>query len=221
MKELLYETIANDLECKIRSGFFEEDVRLPSERILSEEYQVSRTVIREALKILIEKNMVLNQPGKGNFVCHPCEDSLGNHFESFMNFKGIPFSDMIDAREELEIIIGKRAVQNVSRTPLKELEHLYQKMEEHINDNSIYNEYDYRFHLKLADCSKNETLKVLFLSFYTITGKNTFSSVTDDFETRKHAQQEHYHMLCALKTRSPRNMTKAIQEHMNCIREHI
>lgn len=221
MKELLYETIAQNLEYKIQTGFFKENARLPSERILAEEYQVSRTVIREALKMLIEKNMVMNRPGKGNYVCHPCEDSLGNHFESFMDFKGIPLTDMIDAREELEIVIGKRAIQNVSCMPLKELERLYQKMEENINDNSVYNEYDYKFHLKLADCSRNETLKVLFSSFYVITGRNIFSAVTNKLETRKHAQQEHYHMLCALKTRSPRNLTKAIQEHMNCIREHM
>ncbi len=221
MKTQLYYTIAQDLEEKIRSGIFPENTRLPSERELLSEYHVSRTVIREALKILIEKNLVKNHPGKGNYVCHPCEDSLGNHFESFMDFKGIPLSDLVDAREELEIIIGKRAIQHVSCKTLKELEHLYQKMEENINDNVIYNEYDFKFHLKLADCSQNETLKILFSSFYSITGKNIFSSVTNKLETRKHAQLEHYNMLCALKTRSPRNLTKAIQSHMNCIKEHI
>ena len=197
MKELLYESIAQDLEEKIRSGVFPESTRLPSERVLADEYQVSRTVIREALKILTEKNMVINHPGRGNFVCHPCENSLENHFQTFMDFKGIPLSDMIDAREELEIVIGRRAIRNVSCRPLKELERLYQNMEEHINENAIYNEYDYQFHLKLADCSQNETLKLLFSSFYAITGKTIFSSVTNRLETRKHAQLEHYHMLCA------------------------
>lgn len=221
MKTLLYDRISQDLEHKIRSGFFPENTKLPSERELANEYHASRTVIREALKLLIEKNLVSNHPGKGNYVCHPCANSLGNHFESFLDVKGIPLSDLIDAREELEIIIGKRALQHVSCKTLKELEHLYQDMEANMNDSVLYNDFDYQFHLKLADCSQNETLKILFSSFYSITGKNIFSSVTNKLETRKHAQLEHYHMLCALKTRSPRNMTKAIQEHMNCIREHI
>ena len=56
-KDHLYEIVADKLENDIITGIFTER-RLPSEQMLSVRYGVSRTVIREALKILTERRMV-------------------------------------------------------------------------------------------------------------------------------------------------------------------
>ena len=65
--ENLYVTIFNKIETAIREGNLIEDQKL-SERKLAEEYKVSRTVIREALKVLSEKGLVTSIAGKGNYV---------------------------------------------------------------------------------------------------------------------------------------------------------
>ena len=58
---------------------------LPSERVLATQYGVSHNVIREAIKILTEKNLVTNVIGKGNYVTLPNETDLVDMVESALN----------------------------------------------------------------------------------------------------------------------------------------
>lgn len=221
MEILLCQTIAEEMEQKIKKGEWKKDDKLPSERILSETYNVSRTVIREALKILNEKSLVVNQPGRGNYVTTPGTDTIISQFESMISYNNIPLSDVVEAREELEIVIAQKAIQNVCREQTRKLELLYQMMENSLDDSLSFNDCDYKFHLQLAKCSGNQALEMIFSSLYFITGKNTYLSITSTREIREHAQKEHMEILNALKTRSPRNMSQAIRRHMKCIHEHL
>ena len=67
MSELLYMQVSDSLIKKIQEGILQENMKL-SERKLAVEYQVSRTVIREAIKLLNEKGLVRTEYGKGTFV---------------------------------------------------------------------------------------------------------------------------------------------------------
>lgn len=221
MEILLCQTIAEEMEQKIKKGEWKKDDKLPSERILSETYNVSRTVIREALKILNEKSLVVNQPGRGNYVTTPGTDTIISQFESMISYNNIPLSDVVEAREELEIVIAQKAIQNVCREQTKKLELFYQMMENSLDNPLSFNDCDYKFHLQLAKCSGNQALEMVFSSLYFITGKNTYLSITSTREIREHAQKEHLEILNALKTRSPRNMSQAIRRHMKCIHEHL
>ncbi|MGE7759906.1 GntR family transcriptional regulator [Peribacillus sp. NPDC097895] len=49
---LLYFEVAEEIENKINKGIYEEGEKLPSERELTQSYNVSRNVIRQALTIL-------------------------------------------------------------------------------------------------------------------------------------------------------------------------
>ena len=64
MSELLYMQVSDSLIKKIQEGILQENMKL-SERKLAVEYQVSRTVIREAIKLLNEKGLVRTEYGKG------------------------------------------------------------------------------------------------------------------------------------------------------------
>ena len=66
MRDALSTKIASELCARIQSGELKENDKLPSERILASQYDVSRNVIRESIKMLVEKNLVINIPGKGN-----------------------------------------------------------------------------------------------------------------------------------------------------------
>jgi GntR family transcriptional repressor for pyruvate dehydrogenase complex len=59
------EEVARRLADAIRTGFFRVGSRLPSERSLAEQMQVSRPTVREAVKILVEANILTVRPGAG------------------------------------------------------------------------------------------------------------------------------------------------------------
>lgn len=63
-----YEQISNELIRQIESGELEVESKLPSEKQLGEEYQVSRITVRKALAELEEKKYIEKRQGQGSFV---------------------------------------------------------------------------------------------------------------------------------------------------------
>ncbi|WP_191969615.1 FadR/GntR family transcriptional regulator [Neorhizobium galegae] len=59
------EEVARRLADAIRSGFFRLGSRLPSERSIAEQMQVSRPTVREAVRLLVEANILTVRPGAG------------------------------------------------------------------------------------------------------------------------------------------------------------
>ncbi|MGQ4665258.1 GntR family transcriptional regulator [Metabacillus halosaccharovorans] len=62
--EVLYENIKKD----IMSGVYKEGDRVPSEKELSEQYDVSRITTKKALEMLAGEGLIVRQPGRGSFV---------------------------------------------------------------------------------------------------------------------------------------------------------
>lgn len=63
-----YDVVARRIERRIRAGEFGWHMPLPSEPDLSEWYGVSRTTVRSAIDVLVERGMVEKRRGKGTFV---------------------------------------------------------------------------------------------------------------------------------------------------------
>lgn len=59
------EAVARRLADAVRTGFFRIGSRLPSERNLAAQMQVSRPTIREAVKLLVEAKILAVKPGAG------------------------------------------------------------------------------------------------------------------------------------------------------------
>ncbi len=64
----LYQRIYNDLLLGIRNKTFPPGSRLPSEKELAEQYNVSRITSKKALEMLAEQNLITRMPGKGSYV---------------------------------------------------------------------------------------------------------------------------------------------------------
>jgi GntR family transcriptional regulator len=66
--EPLYLQIQRALIQEIRQGRYDSDGRLPSERELSERFNVSRMTARQALQSLLQKGWAYTQAGKGTYI---------------------------------------------------------------------------------------------------------------------------------------------------------
>ncbi len=65
---LLYQKIYNDLLQGIRDNTYPPGSRLPSEKELAEQYDVSRITSKKALEMLADQGCIARMPGKGSFV---------------------------------------------------------------------------------------------------------------------------------------------------------
>jgi len=64
----LYEQIVQQVEESIQKGTTKPGDQLPPERELAQQFGVSRTAVREAVKALHEKGLVEAYPGRGTFI---------------------------------------------------------------------------------------------------------------------------------------------------------
>lgn len=60
--------VASKIEQRIEEGTYVSSQKLPSEYDLAKEFQCSRLIIRKAIDLLIQKNVLVKRPGKGSYV---------------------------------------------------------------------------------------------------------------------------------------------------------
>ena len=74
----LYMQLARKLAQDVRDGRYQADQALPSERMLSEQLDVSRVTARKAIDQLVEQGLVVRRRGSGNYIAPRIEQPLSN-----------------------------------------------------------------------------------------------------------------------------------------------
>ncbi|MFH0957135.1 MAG: GntR family transcriptional regulator, partial [Pseudomonadota bacterium] len=80
----LYEQIVDRIENRILNGELEPGDKLPPEHELAKQFGVSRTAIREAMKALSQKGLIVVQPGRGTFVIDSTSSAMRNSIDLFV-----------------------------------------------------------------------------------------------------------------------------------------
>lgn len=144
--------IVTQLRNRILEGHYTFDERLPAERHLAEEFNVSRGTIRSVLQILEEQHLVTRQVGSGTYVSHR---ELTNQQEISSITSPL---EMVEVRIALEPQIIKLAIANASYRDLEELHKALRQCEDCGGDAEKFARADTAFHMALAHCSKNKLL---------------------------------------------------------------
>ncbi|WBC00170.1 GntR family transcriptional regulator [Solwaraspora sp. WMMA2080] len=69
----LWRQIRDDLRAKIRAGIYPPGSKLPSVRLLADEYDTSHMTVRRAVDSMIELDELIGRTGIGVFVAEPPE----------------------------------------------------------------------------------------------------------------------------------------------------
>ena len=196
MPTLLYENISNEIILQIKTGILKEGSKL-SERSLAEKYGVSRTVIRDALKVLNEKGYVEIQPGKGHYVklpsAHDIREKLGNVIAN----STVPLNEIVEARIALEGAMVDLIVERVTAEDIAQLEAIYEQMSTVVKDREPYGELDKQFHIIQI---LNDTLDRNYILW--------------DLSVRIQAHDEHKEMLELLKAKNAKGLREALIRHI-------
>lgn len=149
--------------------------KIPSERELQEHLGVSRSVLREALRILEAKGLIEGRQGKGRFIR---SDVDFNSNASFSNLEKITLSELYETRIILEPEIAKLAAQKATESDIANLESALNKMDpkdEHA---------DFSFHLALAKASHNRMalrMMQLHLEIQVLYSNQLFDKVKSEY----------------------------------------
>jgi DNA-binding FadR family transcriptional regulator len=136
--------------------------RLPSERRLSEMLGVSRTVVREAVRLLEARRLVEVRPGRGAIVRGFSADAVSESISRLMedSHAGVSFEDVHAVRSVLEIATVRLAAQNATPEDLDRLEDALNRM---ICAGSVETHLaaDRDFHLAIAMATHNRVFVLL------------------------------------------------------------
>jgi GntR family transcriptional repressor for pyruvate dehydrogenase complex len=219
-KTSLYEQIADALEqAIIRSSSRSE--KLPSEQELSKRFNVSRTVTREALKVLKERGLIQSRNGEGSFITKPGRITVSNAINRLVCMNNISDYELYETRIILESESVRMAAVNVEEEEIKHLESTITEMmaEDPLpTEKRIFLDSDY--HVTLAKASGNKLLWIFVDVMTALLHEYMIKGLPRPCDLQNTIKQ-HQKVLDALKEKDADKAETAIREHLKTSWENI
>src|SRR6266481_9698664 len=152
----LYEQIVQQIEESILKGALKPGDQLPAERELAQNFGVSRTAVREAVKALREKGLVEAYSGRGTFITNGTSQAIRQSLDLMIRIGQQEGSvHLAELRLILEPEIAALAVGRIEEQLLVTMREAVAMMDRSLNDPDAYIEADLDFHLALAEAAAN------------------------------------------------------------------
>jgi GntR family transcriptional regulator, transcriptional repressor for pyruvate dehydrogenase complex len=195
--------LAAQLRQRILEGKLTEGAALPSERDLVERTRLSRSTVREALRILEIQGLIATRPGRngGSIVRRPDHSGLSDTLQMFIQGRRIRMGALLEVRESVEPLGAALAAERRTDQDLRDLEDLNARMRAGIDDETTYLEANLRWHLAVAYASHNELLAAFMHAIATaIHAGWDFPGLKAD-EIRRTAVRAHERVTAAIRDR--------------------
>lgn len=163
-KENLYEVIADRIEGMILDNRLQPGDKLPSEPELAESFGVSRNVMREAMKALKERDLIVQRNGDGTYIAKPDSHSVIAVLNRIITINNIQYSDIYEMRLILEPTATAKVARSITAGQIAQLESLIDKMVESESDYIARADYDLQFHKQIIEYAGNPLLTCVYES---------------------------------------------------------
>ncbi|ABL83694.1 transcriptional regulator, GntR family [Nocardioides sp. JS614] len=117
----LSEDVADAIKDFVVSSDLNPGDKLPTEPELVERYGVSRSVVREAGRLLVERGLVEISPGRGMLVAEFNGTSIARQYELMLELKAGSFRDLMEMRLVLEVGMARLAAERHTQEDAEEL----------------------------------------------------------------------------------------------------
>lgn len=150
---LLADVVYDSIRRAIANGQYAEDERLPGENAMADQYDVSRPVIRAALKRLRDEGMVTSRQGSGSYV----STAVVPRPLAFQPLETIAdLQRCYEFRLTIEPVAAALAAARRSEADLAEIEKLLQMMRDATERRSHREDADFGFHLAITAAANNQ-----------------------------------------------------------------
>jgi GntR family transcriptional repressor for pyruvate dehydrogenase complex len=163
-KTRLYEEIIKQLIELIKKGTLKPGDKLPPERELAAQLNVSRTAIREALRSLETMGFIESRVGGGTFIKEITLDNVIDPFSTFLAQDKKLIVELIDVRLLLEVEMARLAALEINDEKVAMIEKSLNLMDEEIKKGQMGLNGDNEFHSAIAQAAANTAMmKILNL----------------------------------------------------------
>jgi DNA-binding FadR family transcriptional regulator len=157
-KPLLSQEVETAIKKSIQEGVYKAGEKIPPERVLVEQFQVSRVTIREALRNLQRSGFITVRRGvrAGAYVSELTSKPITENFQNLIHMGRIDYSHLIDARLYIEPRTAEMAAKYRTTEDLHRLEALLDEAESLVAESRKHARLvNVSFHCEVAKITKN------------------------------------------------------------------
>ena len=208
------EDVFAQLKASILSGVFSSGSKLPSERELTEEFQVSRGVIREAIRMLELSGFLTIRQGHGGgaYVTDLTLSHVSNAFLDLFQTNTLSMAEVAQVRLFIEPEVARLAALNYNDAHSGQIDEA--EAREHISYQSLTDQIARltTVHKVLASICGNQFLEAIVRSMLKITAEMVQKVVPDPYAL--HGPGEHRKLIEAVKAGDGAGAEKEMRRHL-------
>jgi GntR family transcriptional regulator, transcriptional repressor for pyruvate dehydrogenase complex len=211
--------IVEAIEERILDGRLETHALLPSEKILSLQFNVSRYSLREALRVAETKGLIEIRQGKRPRVAKLSSQASTNIIGLHLMRHNISLMDLIIARLSLECNIASIVAGLVTNELLEQMEINIKQLEYHRDDLEYCAQKDIEFHNLLVKASNNPVFEMMMNPISNLLRNSRIATLKLTGVER--ALTGHRRILEALKKRDPDMAASAMKAHLEMAEDDV
>ena len=196
----------------IAEGVLKPGGRLPAERELAESFGVSRSSLRQALKVLEIMGVISQHVGDGTYVSNSAGSILGEPMEFLILLDGISFRELMEARLIVEPELAARAAQRSSPEDIEKIRSELVEMENAGGDLGIFVKHDLEFHKAIFAAAGNRVCTSMFSVVHQALDK--LITITSQMVDDKHTIELHRRIFDAISKRDATEARRRMMEHL-------
>jgi DNA-binding FadR family transcriptional regulator len=217
-----YQTLADELRADITSGRLQPGERLPPEPELCVKTGVSRSTVREALRLLASQHLIITTRGVtgGSFVAHPdaeqLADGMAAGFTLLTNSDGVGLADLLELRRALEVpAAGLAALRRRDEQLIEIRGALFNPA---VDDLDTMLAAHAAFHTAVARATGNPLFELMVRPLYHVAyGEDVTEGLPDGYWVRIDA--DHRMLLDCLTARDPESAALSATRHLDYVSE--
>jgi GntR family transcriptional repressor for pyruvate dehydrogenase complex len=217
------ENLTRDLTARIVGGEYSPGQRLPTETQLQEKWGVSRSVVREAMKVLASQGLVRIEQGRGTFVSDSDSAPLTTQITLALRRpragstpakEGVgEWAALLDVRRVLEVAVAERAAQHASEADVVAMSQAIEEMRARPAQPAGYVDADIAFHRALAAATGNPLWGALLDALNDLLRRYREASFRGR-DSALMAARQHQEILNAVQKRDAVAATEAMRSHL-------
>ncbi len=212
-KQNLVEKTTRQLIRFIQDNEIEVGEKLPNEAELSQQLQVSRSTLREAVRILISRNVLKVRQGSGTYVSEKRGQSSDPFGLAFIKDKQKMISDLYDMRYILEPEIAALAARHATTEQVERMRDLVKKIEQSFDQGDQQHvQFDIELHTLISQASGNEAYS--YIVPIISRSVSLFNKSYDDLAAKNFTRKIHREIIAGIAAHDQTAARDAMLVHM-------
>ena len=227
-KRQVADVVAERIERLIIDGVLKVGQALPSERRLSEKLGISRSAMREGLRVLRGRGIIETAQGRGSFVARLSGSHDASPLMHLFSSQPRTLYDLLEVRALLEGESARLAALRGTEADFILLRRRYEEMlaahSEEGADPREHARLDHAFHLAVCEASHNPVLVHTLQSLTDLMLSTVFASVNNLYHRpvqKRQIDRQHSRLFHAVTERLPDQAQRAARDHIHSIRDNL